>query len=175
MENNEIQGISVQPLFSVNIRLNEDEIVTCLRKTSKRSKKSSWFQTVLLLLVVFNCIFSFLTDDKKTFSTLGIAVAALIVVAIIWLVPPLHNRYIAKQEMQSDSSELKLKVYEDTLVFGNETSTSFGFTECRPILCDKLIVLSIGTQVVGIPRRLLSEEEWSLLLVKLKLHPGSGA
>lgn len=170
LENNEIQESSFSPLFRVNIQMTEDEIVTCLKKTSRRSKKLSWFQTILLLLVIFNCIFGFITDVRKTTSTLWIGVAALAVIGVIWIFPPLYHRHIAREELRTDPIDLCMKVYDDQVVFGEETEKSYEYGECKPILCDNLIVLSIGTQVIGVPRRLLKEDEWNLLLNKFQLQ-----
>lgn len=168
MENNELEQISLEPLKDIDVRLTEDEIYTCLKKTFHRSEKTSWVESAVLLIVFVYSLIGFITDANHAFSSIGVAISALLILAALWLVPIWHSRNSAKKLMENEPV-MKLKIYEDRLVFGDENSVTIGYNEYQPVLCGNLIILSIGTQMIGIPRRLTGEDGWNLLLQKFQL------
>lgn len=169
MENNKLEQISSDPLKDIEIRLTEEEVYTCLKKTFHRSEKASWVESVILLFVFIYSVVGYITDANHAFSSLGIAIAALLILAAIWLVPVWHSRYTAKKVMENEPA-MKLKIYDDRLVFGDENSVTIGYNDYQPILCGDLIILAFGAQTIGIPRRLTGEDGWNLLLQKFQLN-----
>lgn len=168
MEQDEKEAASSGPLKELEIRLTEDEIYTCLKKTFHRNEKTVWVESVVLLLVLIYSMVGFLTDAGHAFSSLGVAVAALAILAVIWLVPLWHCRFTARR-VKEEGPVMKMKIYDDCLAIGEGNGRTVGFQECQPILCGDLLILSIGAQAVGIPRRLAGEDGWNLLAQKFQL------
>ena len=73
---------SEAPLLQLRVRLEKPEIYACLMRGTRRAGRlRNGIQSALLLLVAVNCVAAFVLDEKKDPAPLGIAAAALLVLA----------------------------------------------------------------------------------------------
>lgn len=155
------------PLLDLEIQLSKREILNCLKVTSKKNKSRNIIQSVILVIVFAVSITSYFMDNMKYTQSLWIALASMIVFAIMWLVPRWHDRFTASQ-IAFEQPVVKLRLYEDTIDFsGNKAK--FPLRSCIPTLYGDLLVLEVGREIVGIPRRAAGEEEFAILLKKFGL------
>lgn len=156
------------PLLQLRIRLEEPEIYACLmRGTHRAGRVRNGIQSAFLLLVAANCIAAFLLDEKKDPMPLVLTGIALLVLAAIWLTPPFRMKHEARQ-LAERGEEIQLALYAEKTIFGRERKIAVPYGECRATVGDSLLVLEIGRELVGVPRRATDEAGWALLMEKFR-------
>lgn len=159
---------SEAPLLQLRVRLEKPEIYACLMRGTRRAGKlRNGIQSALLLLVAVNCVAAFVLDEKKDPASLGIAVVALLVLAAIWITPPFRMKYEAGL-LAERGDEIQLALYAEEAVFGGKRQSYVSYGECRATADDTLLVLEIGGELIGIPRRATDGRGWALLMEKFR-------
>lgn len=166
-ENNDSEQ-SDQSLLDIEIRLTKQEIVTCLQATSGRSIRRQIVQTVILIIIFITCILSYFVEGMKTTGSLITAIASVVILAVLWLIPFWHDRFTAGQ-IASEQPIVRLKLYDDKIIFGGQNAI-FPLKSCRPTVCGDILILEIGHEIVGIPRRIAGEEGFEILMKKFELE-----
>ncbi len=171
MEDREEKEEKNQPLLTLRIRLEECEIYQCLMLGTRRAGKArNVVESVILGLMAVYCGAAFLLDETKEPVSLMLAVISLAVVAAIWLVPPLRMKHEARR-IAEQKNVVYLSLYETQAAFGREKEKFVEYAACRPVLGEGMLVLEIGRELVGIPRRLTDEAGWELLCEKFRAGP----
>ena len=155
-----------KPLLELQIQLTQKEIFACLRETRRAGKGRLWVQTAILLLVFVYSIVPYIYSENHESSSLFIAVVSIAVIIAMWLVPEWQYRMEAKRKT-AEGANLSLTVYEDKLVFVGENPVTIKPHGCKIKITDDLLILTIGSELIGIPRRLTDEDGWKLLREKL--------
>ena len=159
---------SEAPLLQLRVRLEKPEIYACLMRGTRRAGRlRNGIQSALLLLVAVNCVAAFVLDEKKDPAPLGIAAAALLVLAAIWITPPFRMKHEAGL-LAERGDEIHLALYAEEAVFGRERQSAVSYGECRATADDTVLVLEIGGELIGIPRRSTDDRGWALLMEKFR-------
>lgn len=156
------------PLLQLRVRLEKPEIYACLMRGTRRAGRlRNGIQSALLLLVAVNCVAAFVLDEKKDPAPLGIAAVALLVLAAIWITPPFRMKHEAGL-LAERGDEIHLALYAEEAVFGRKRQSAVSYGECRATADDALLVLEIGGELIGIPRRATDDRGWTLLMEKFR-------
>jgi len=157
----------LQPVFSGEYSLTRDEIRRVLVSTARRPGKVRMrIQTVLLLLVAVFGIISFFVFEPHEKRSLVTSIIAVIVLAVMRLLPGWYFWYEAGN-IEKSLSSTKLTVYPERVVFDGEVPRSLPVEKCVLVKSefDDLMVLSIGSESVGMPRRVMTAEQWDTVKV----------
>ncbi len=156
------------PLLTLRIRMQENEIYRCLLLGTRRAGPARRIaESVILGVMAVYCGAAYLLDEQKASASLLLALLSLAVLAAIWLVPPLRMRSAARQ-IAGQENEVFLSLYDKEAAFGKKNPKYIAYSSCRALLGEGLLVLEIGRELVGIPRRLTDPAGWSLLLEKFQ-------
>lgn len=165
------EGTADVPLNDLRISLTREEILFCVRAGSGRtaSRGRLWAQTAILALLAVYCVAAFFISGMEVYATLFIGLAAVALGVVMWVVPEARNRRIASREAEQNKT-LHVRVYEDAFGFGDgESFERLAFEDCRAQRYEEMLLLRFqGGFLVGIPRRLLSEDDWERMCARLK-------
>ncbi|HIW74596.1 MAG TPA: hypothetical protein H9684_09745 [Firmicutes bacterium] len=161
-----------QPLLTLRVRMEEKEIYRCLMLGTRRAGPArNIVQSVILGLLAVYCGAAYLLDEAREPVSLMLTVISLLVLAAIWVTPPLRMRSEARR-IAEQGNELFLSLYEKEAAFGRENPKYAAYSACRAAVDGELLVLEIGRELVGIPRRVTDEAGWVLLLEKFRPEEG---
>lgn len=150
------------PLCDVDVRLTEEEIARCLAADNRRSPARLWMQTGLLALMAVYWTVGYATDPAHSVSSLVPAAACVLLLIALWTVPAMLIRRRA-HTLASDAAALRVRIYADRAVFGDDRPHTVYLHGIEPVFSEDLLMLNIGQQTVGIPRRLTGEELFARL------------
>ena len=168
----EIQEQARTPLLTLRIRMNEEEIYQCLMLGTRRAGPArNIAESVILGVMAVYCGAAYLLDGAREPVSLMLAVLSLLIIAAIWLVPPLRMKHEARQ-IAAQGNEVFLSLYEEEAAFGRENPQYVPYSSCRAVVGGEMLALAIGYQLVGIPRRVTDEEGWGTLMEKFQPEEG---
>ncbi|HJD23096.1 MAG TPA: hypothetical protein H9694_03010 [Firmicutes bacterium] len=156
------------PLLTLRIRMQENEIYRCLLLGTRRAGPARRIaESAILGVMAVYCGAAYLLDEQKASASLLLALLSLAVLAAIWLVPPLRMRSAARR-IAGQENEVVLSLYGKEAAFGKKNPKYIAYSSCRALLGEGLLVIEIGRELVGIPRRLTDPAGWSLFLEKFR-------
>lgn len=151
--------------------LNEEEIYNGLRRTTARrtGPGKDIARTVVLGLVAAGCIAAFIMDGFKNIGSLIIAALAVAVIVVLWVVPPLRCRHVARQ-MAAGGQVRMVCMFPDGLSFGGPGEKRYAYDCLSGRVFDDMVIWELsGFQLILLPRRALAgQEEWDTLIARLK-------
>lgn len=151
--------------------LSEEEIYQGLRRSSVRraGPVSDWVRTGILAVVAAGCLVSFIVEEERDIGSLLIALAALALIAVLWITPPLRCRHIARQ-MAQGAAETVVCMFENGVSFGGPREELYAYTGFYSRVFDDMIVCELpGYQLILIPRRAVEDDgQWTALTGRLK-------
>ena len=162
-------------LFDVTFTPTYEEWLDGLRRAELRraGKGRLIVQTVLLLAIAAWAMIAFFADEVKQPMSLVIGIVALVLIPVMWFVPEMQMTMIARK-MSESGMALHLWVFEDGVDFGNDPPAN-AYYEFSRFFCDRpeedgamqtLVWRFQNDDVVVVPRRVLSDEQWQLLCNK---------
>ncbi len=161
-------------VFDVIFTPTYEELLDGLRRAELRraGKGRLIVQTVLLLAVAAWAMIAFFADAVKQPMSLVIGIVALVLIPVMWFVPELQMKSMARQ-MAENGTVMHLWVFEDGVDFGDRQPDGAYYAFSR-FFCDfpkedtlqTLVWRFQNDDVVVVPRRALSEEQWQLLCEK---------
>lgn len=157
--------------WTLRYRLTQEEIVFCLKNGTRRrmGKGGLMVETVLLSALALYCLIAYVGEAFQQPSSLFFGVAALFLIAVIWIVPDRRFRSEAAR-LSEEAAPVHLTVYEDGLLFsGDEERYPFEGLTCRQT--PEMLLLLFGMQIVGIPKRAADGDCWRFLCEKLTETP----
>ncbi len=159
--------------FDVVLTLTEEEILDGLRRAELRRASNTRLivQTVLLGGIAAWSLIAFFGGGMTTLPSLFIGVAALVLIPVMWFVPDAQMKQMARQMAQSDRAA-HMWVFEDGLDFGDDEPPHayFDYTAICAMPPEEgaalatLVLRFRNDDVIVVPRRLLTEEQWQWLL-----------
>jgi len=152
----------LQPVFSGEYSLTREEIHRVLLSTARRPGKiRMWVQTALLSLVAVAGIISFFAFEPHENRSLVMAAIAMIVLVIMRVLPGWYFWYEAGN-IEKSLSSTKLTIFPERVMFDGEVPRSLSVGECTLAKSefDDLLVLCIGSESVGVPRRVMTVDQW---------------
>ena len=152
-----------KPVFSGEYKLSRAETGTLLKETAGRPGKVRMLvQSGLLVLVSVTGFVSWLLSDAADSMSLTIGVISLVVLAAMWLVPLLYF-WIEAGNIESSMPLVNLTIYHDRIVFGGSLLREVVTEECELLKRDDMLIITVGRESVGLPRRVVTEEQWKSL------------
>lgn len=162
-------------LFDVRVRPTEEEWLEGLRRSGIRraGKGRLIVQTVAMVIVGVMSVAAYFLDGMKEPMCAVIAAAAFIMIPVMWLVPEYWLRSMAKTAA-AESSTVHLWVFENGLDFGEEVTAAYYTFEAvhwgvpNENTLQTLVLRTKSDDVVVIPKRELTEEQWDVLIQAAK-------
>ncbi len=155
------------PLWNVRLTPTPEEWREGLR-ISKITRPKPWrlaLQTVVLTALFLWALVAYIAE--RAGGSLFIAVAAAVLLAVMWLAPAVRERALIKEVCEGPGAGLW--VYEDGVSFGGEPreKAQIPFSQMRILRGEKILALVFsGKQLVVAPRRQLTDEEWESLCAR---------
>lgn len=116
-------------------------------------------QSLLMAVVGILSLIDFIAITPHRGMSLFIAIAALVVGVAQWLVMPFFRRSSVKQQLEEHAT-IHLSIYEKGIGFGEgERRMMFAFDSCHLIEDPDILILKVNQEFVGIPNRVLSEDD----------------
>ena len=158
-------------LFDVRVRPTEEEWLEGLHRSGLRraGKGRLIVQTVAMVIVGAVALAAFFLDGMKEPMSAIIAAAAFLVIPVMWLVPEQRMRSMAKTAAE-EGSTVHLWLFEDGFDFGEEvTAAYYAFDAVHyafptDTTLPTLVLRTKSDEVVVIPKRELTDEQWGTLL-----------
>lgn len=153
--------------FERRLTLTAEELLDGYTRAQLRraSKGRLWVQTAILLLCAAWCLIAYFADGMNETMSLVIGVAALMLIPVMWAVPPLQLRTVARTMVENEEFA-RLWVFEDGVSFGDSRPDGADFA-FGTFACDQneqsLVLRFAGDEVVVVPHRLFSDDEWQFL------------
>ena len=162
--------------FHVRLTPTEDELLDGLKRSGIRraSKFRLAAQTAALVLVAGWSLTAFIVGDRDRMS-LFIAVAAAVLIPVMWFVPLWQMKSMAKETVESGAAP-HMWVFEDGIDFSEEQPAR-AYYPFESFYCHQpddvhpfqtLVFRFPSDEVVVVPKSLLTEEQWQWLLEKTK-------
>jgi len=159
--------------FDVILTATEEELLDGWQRARLRraSKGRLIVQSVLLAAVTVWSLVAYFGSGLEETASLLIGVAALLLIPVMWFVPAWQMKQTVKELAHSDTKP-HLWVFEDGLDFG-ETEPEHAYFDFASVLAfapkteadlQTLVWRFRNDEVVVVPRRLLTEEQWAYLL-----------
>ena len=142
-------------------QLNEAELRRVFDRayTGHAGKGRLVVQSVLMAVVGIISLIDFIAVQPRRGFSLFVAIAALVVGVAQWLVMPLFRRSSVKQQLAEDAT-VHLSIFEKGIGFGEgDRLMVFPFDKYRLIADDDLLILQMDHEFVGIPQRVISEDD----------------
>ncbi|MGN0171361.1 MAG: hypothetical protein ACI39E_01095 [Acutalibacteraceae bacterium] len=164
-------------LFDVQLTLTKEEILDGMKRAKLRraSLTQLVIQTVVLLLVAGWCFVAFFAEGMQTAMSLVIGILALVLLLVMWIVPQWQMRAIAVSMVENGDSA-HMWVFEDGLNFSADCPDG-AYYDFGTFFCDRteqsLVFRFANDEVIVVPRRLLTEENWQWLCEKTKGSVGT--
>lgn len=163
--------------FDVKLTLTKDEILDGMKRAQLRraSRTQLIIQTVVLLFVAGWCLVAFFGEGMQNTMSLVIGILALVLLLVMWTVPVWQMRAIAVS-MVENGDFAHMWAFEDGLSFSADCpdGADYGF---GTFFCDRteqsLVFRFANDEVIVVPRRLLTEENWQWLCEKTKGSVGT--
>lgn len=159
--------------FDVVLTATEEELLDGLQRAGLRRASNTRLivQSILLAAVAAWSLVAFFGDGMTEPASLIIAMIALVIIPVMWLVPNAQMKSMARQMGESETKP-HMWVFEDGLDFGDtppanayyEYSSVFAAAPEEGATLETLVLRFRSDEVVVVPRRLLSDEQWERLL-----------
>lgn len=160
-----------QPEAVWDYTLSEEEIYNGLRRSSVRrvGPVGSWVRTAILAVVALGCIGSFILDQGQNWSALLLGCMAAVLIAVLWITPPLRLRHTARQ-MAEGGTRITVCLFPDGIAFGGPEEELYAYTGFFSRVFEDMVVCELpGYQLVLIPRRAaVEQEQWDTLCSRLE-------
>jgi len=160
-------------LFHVRLTPTEEELFDGLRRSGLRraSKLRLVAQTIALALVAGWSLVAFVMDQNR--MSLLIAVVAVVLIPVMWFVPTWQMKSMARETVESGAFP-HMWVFEDGIDFGEEQPERayypYDSFYCHQPEADHpfqtMVFRFASDEVIVVPKSLLSDEQWQLLLNK---------
>jgi len=144
--------------WQISVQLTKKELQQCWACGDRYGKRIIY--TVLLSVLLLNNVFVLCTAPIDG-TVVVVSILLVCAIAVLWLQPWWQQR---RAVQEAAGSVLWVSTYDGGMYIGQQTPVWVDWEECRPCLVGDLMVLQIDDQRIGIPRRVLSEEEWQWLL-----------
>lgn len=154
-----------EPWFSTAYQLDKAELTQVFDQadTGRMSKRRLMVQSVLMAVVGGTSLYDYVTIQPRRSMSLFLAVAALAVGVAQWVVPALFRRSAVNRQL-AENATVHLALFDKALGFGQgDGQMVFSFEECRVIPVDGMLIVRIGQEFVGIPDRVIGEDNRRLL------------
>lgn len=171
MENAELtdkQNQNNQPLAEWQYILTEEEIYEGLKNSTSRKAgpARNWVQTILLVLVAAFCLIAFFAEGMKTWESLFLGIIALVLIGVLWVVPEKKMRFDARKTAEQRNT-VTVRFFDEGLAFGKDSTDIYTFTKLMRVKLENMIIFQLpGFQMILLPRRIMSEEEWQTICKK---------
>ena len=158
-------------LFSVRLTPTKEELVDGMKRARLRKASGTRLvvQTVVLALVCAWSLIAFFGEGMKTPMSLVTGIAALLLIPVMWFVPRLQMQAVAESMVQNGEYPT-MWVFEDGVDFGNKQPEA-AYYRFGSFFCDtgerSLVFRFPNDEVIVVPRRLLSEEDFQFLCEKV--------
>lgn len=159
--------------FDVVLTATEEELFDGLQRAELRRASNARLivQSIVLAAVAAWSLIAFFGDGMTETMSLIIAIIALGIIPVMWLVPRAQMKSMARQMGESDTKP-HMWVFEDGLDFGDtppanayyDFSSVFAVPPEEGAAFETLVLRFRNDEVVVVPRRLLSDEQWERLL-----------
>lgn len=157
------------PRFEGAYQLDKDELSRVFDHayTGHVSKLRLILQSVALAVVGGASLYDYITIQPRRGLSLFIAIAALVVGVAQWMVMPLFRRSSVNQQL-AENPTIHLALFEDALGFGQgENQLVFTYENCGIIPVEGMLILRVGQEFVGLPDRVIGEDNRLLLIEKI--------
>lgn len=165
-----------KPDLRLMFSLTQDETYSALLRSAKMPSKTRLIvQTVILVLLSIYCFIGFGLSGRssiapnKDYTSLGIGIAALVLLAVMWLFPIVYFKFEAKN-INKTAKPVTLDVYKDKLVFGGDYPVISQVDKYTYSKFDDMVIIFPGSDVVAVPKRTVTAEQWDIFLQLLQLH-----
>ncbi len=169
-------------LFDAVLTATEEELFDGIKRAGLRRASNTRLivQSVVLAGVAAWSLIAFFGDGMTSLASLLIAAAALVLIPVMWLVPAAQMKQMARQMGESDKKP-HMWVFEDGLDFGDtepphayyDFSSIFAVAPEADAPFETLVLRFRSDEVVVVPRRLLTEDQWERLLKATALSAAS--
>lgn len=152
----------------VKVQLTEQEIYLCFKHgTSRRTGPLLlWVETVCLLLFAVFSVGAFIMDPAET-SSLFFAAVAVVLIAVLWIVPEKRFRAMARNAAEEKLS-VTVSVSDTGISFGGTEEYTYDRLTCMRL--EQMRVLLFSDQIVGLPDRAFPQKVLDLWQEKLPDH-----
>ncbi len=163
--------------FDVRLTLTKEEILDGMKRAQLRrtSLAQLILQTVVLLFVTVWCLIAFFGEGMQNTMSLVIGILALVILFVMWFVPEWQMRAIAAS-MTENGEYAHMWVFEEGLSF-SEPCPDHAYYDFGTFFCDRneqsLVFRFTNDEVIVVPHRLLTEENWQWLCEKTKGSVGT--
>lgn len=162
-------------LFDVRVCPTEEEWLDGLKRSGLRRAGTGRLivQTVVMVFIAVTAAVSFVTDGMEEPMSAVIALAAAAVIPVMWVVP--HRRMLAMAKTAAEEgASPHLWVFDEGLDFGEQVQGAYyAFSDLYWALptdetCNTLVLRTKSDDVIVIPHRALTDEQWTTLLGFIK-------
>ena len=139
-----------------------------MTRVRRSSKGADIAKTVILGLLTLYCWIPFFLDGCREWQSFFVGLVALLLAAVIWVVPELTTRREAR-EIAAAGQTIHLTVTDEGLGFGRgESYTLLTYAEIDAQHTPTLLALTFaGGQMAVLPKRCMEETVWEFVCDRL--------
>ncbi len=149
------------PLWNVRLQPTKEEWLEGVRLTGvcRPRGKISVVKSVILLAVGIFALTAYF--GQREAASLFIGVASLVLLTVVWAEPPFREHMMAREAAKGNG--VRLWVFSDGVSFGSDQpqKVDYPFPALRDYQSERILAWKLDEdQVVVVPKRQISEEQW---------------